>query len=98
MGMFEVRIGSHDASLGYVLARRHWNQGYMTELVGAISDWALAQSDIYRVCAYCDTDNAASCRVLEKAGLEREGVLHRWIVLPNLSNEPRDCYCYARVR
>ncbi|HEY2931314.1 MAG TPA: GNAT family N-acetyltransferase [Acidobacteriota bacterium] len=98
MGMFEIRIGSHDVSFGYVLARRYWNQGYMTELVETISSWALAQPEIYRVCAYCDTQNEASWRVLEKAGLQREGVLRRWIVLPNLDNEPRDCYCYARVK
>jgi len=37
-------------------------------------------------------------RVLEKLGLMREGVLRRWIIHPNVSDESRDCFCYARVR
>ena len=27
-----------------------------------------------------------------------EGTLRRWIVHPNLSDEPRDCLCYAATR
>src|SRR5207248_6686005 len=35
---------------------------------------------------------------LEKAGFVREGLLRRWQLHPNISDEPRDCYSYARVR
>ena len=35
---------------------------------------------------------------LEKAGMEREGILRRWLVHPNISPDPRDCFVYARVR
>ena len=48
--------------------------------------------------AVCDPDNAASVRVLEKVGMEREGVLRRWMLHPNVSETPRDCLSYARVR
>ena len=72
---------------------------------GAALDWGaglvavwLAEPTIWRVQAYCDLENAASARVLEKAGLTREGILRRYIVTPNLSDEPRDVYVYARVR
>jgi len=43
-------------------------------------------------------ENLASARVLEKAGMHREGMLRRWSVHPNVSPEPRDCLCYAIVR
>ncbi len=86
------------AMLGYTLSKRFWNSGYMSESVTAVSEWAIAQKDVFRVWAVCDTENVASARVLEKSGMQREGVLRRWIVLPNISNQPRDCYCYARVR
>jgi RimJ/RimL family protein N-acetyltransferase len=46
----------------------------------------------------CDVDNIASARVMEKAGLTLEGRLRRWLVHPNISDEPRDCLGYARVR
>jgi [ribosomal protein S5]-alanine N-acetyltransferase len=98
LGMLEMRINEFKAEIGYVLARRFWVQGYMTEAVRALLDWAIAQPEIYRVWATCDVENIASARVLEKAGMQREGLLRRWIVHPNIGPEPRDSWCYARVR
>jgi RimJ/RimL family protein N-acetyltransferase len=98
IGMIEIRVREHSASLGYVLAKAYWNNGYMTEAVQAATDWALDQPSIYRVWAVCDVENPASARVLEKAGFHREGILRRWLVHPNLSAEPRDCYCYSIVK
>ncbi len=46
----------------------------------------------------CAVDNAASATVLEKSDLVREGRLRRYIVHPNVSDEPRDVYLYARTR
>jgi [ribosomal protein S5]-alanine N-acetyltransferase len=50
------------------------------------------------VWAVCDVENAASARVLEKAGMRREGVLRRWAMHPNMGEEPRDSFCYAKVK
>ena len=95
-----VALGLRDfkAHLGYVIARRHWRQGYCTEAVQAVVDWARRQPEIWRVWAVCDLENAASARVMEKVGMEREGILRRWIEHPNVSANPRDCLCYSWVR
>jgi RimJ/RimL family protein N-acetyltransferase len=99
IGMVELRPQRrHMAEVSYVVSRRFWNRGYATEAVGAVVRWAMAQPVIYRVWAVCDVENTASARVLEKVGMEREGILRRWIVHPNISNEPRDCYCYSIVK
>jgi [ribosomal protein S5]-alanine N-acetyltransferase len=98
IGMVELRPDGHRLELGYVLARRYWNRGYMTEAVQAVVTWALAQPEIHRVWAVVDVDNRASARVLEKAGMQREGVLRRWSVHPNLGPLPRDCACYSAVK
>jgi RimJ/RimL family protein N-acetyltransferase len=98
IGMMIARAGGEKWELGYVLARAHWGQGYMTEALKALINWALRQKEIFRIWAVCDIDNVASARVMEKAGMEREGVLRRWSVHPNLSPEPRDSYCYAIVK
>ncbi len=98
IGMIEIRINKYKADLGYVLARPEWGKGYMPEAVQALTNWALGQHEIYRVWASCDVENAASARVMEKVGMEKEGVLKRWIIHPNISKEPRDCYCYAISR
>jgi RimJ/RimL family protein N-acetyltransferase len=70
----------------------------MTEAARAVVDWALGQPGIYRVWAVCDVENAASTRVLEKVGMQREGVLRRWIIHPGVDAVPRDCYCYAIIK
>jgi RimJ/RimL family protein N-acetyltransferase len=98
IGMVIARIVGEKWELGFVLARAYWGKGYMTEAVRGLVAWALKQKEIYRVWAVCDTDNVASARVMEKAGMQREGTLRRWSVHPNLSLEPRDSYCYAIVK
>jgi RimJ/RimL family protein N-acetyltransferase len=98
VGMISARVESHRWELGYVLARPFWGDGYMTETVKGIIDWAFLQPEIYRVWAVCDVDNRASARVMEKAGMTREGTLRRWSVHPNVNAEPRDSFCYAIVK
>jgi len=98
IGMLEARIDRYKMDLGYVLAKSEWGKGYMPEAVRAIIDWAMNQSGIYRIWAVCDLENRASARVMEKVGMEREGILRRWIIHPNQSDEPRDCYCYSIVK
>lgn len=98
MGMIVARVNAEKWELGFVLARKYWGKGYMTEVLRGIIAWGLKQKDIYRIWAVCDIDNAASARVMEKAGMQREGVLRRWSVHPNISPEPRDSFCYAIVK
>lgn len=86
------------ALFGYVLGRKFWGRGYMTEALTALLAWTDAQPDIFRAWAFCDVANPASARVMEKAGMTREGVLRRWHVCGNLGPEPRDCIVCARVR
>ncbi|WAL58771.1 GNAT family N-acetyltransferase [Thermocoleostomius sinensis] len=95
IGMVEIRFNNFKADLGYVLARSEWGKAYMPEAVQVLTDWALEQDEIYRVWAVCDVENSASVRVMEKVGMHREGILKRWFIHPNMSKEPRDCYCYA---
>ena len=98
VGMIELRIKQHSADTGYVIARAYWGNGYATEALQSIVDWALAQEQIFRVWAVCDIENGASARVMEKVGMQREGILRRLIVHPNISDQPRDCFCYSIVK
>jgi [ribosomal protein S5]-alanine N-acetyltransferase len=98
IGMIEARIQGATVDMGYVLARSHWGKGIMSEAIDALAKAALALPHIFRVQAFCDTENSQSQRVLEKAGLKREGRLDRWIVHPNISPEPRACFMYATVK
>jgi RimJ/RimL family protein N-acetyltransferase len=98
LGMIELRLEGHSAGLGYVLAKAHWGKGIMTEAAQALVDWSLAQPDIFRVFAFCDTENVGSARVMEKVGMQREGRMRRYFVHPNLGGEPRDVFMYAKIK
>ena len=98
-GAFALRQRApHRLDCGYVLARRSWRQGLMIEVLTEVSVWALRQPSVFRIGAVCDVENIGSARVLERSGFVREGLLRRWLLHPNISDEPRDCYSYARVR
>ena len=70
----------------------------MTEVLTEVTGWALRQPSVFRIGAVCDFENIGAARVLEKSGFVREGLLRRWLLHQNISDEPRDCYSYACVR
>jgi RimJ/RimL family protein N-acetyltransferase len=68
------------------------------EALSALVERTLSLPNVYRAWAFCDVENRASVRVLEKVGMTCEGTLRRFVVHPNVGREPRDAFCYARVR
>lgn len=54
--------------IGYNTQKEFRGQGYMTEAVDAMCDWALAQPKVYGMIAGVRDGNPASSRVLEKCG------------------------------
>ncbi|HEU5311051.1 MAG TPA: GNAT family N-acetyltransferase, partial [Candidatus Eisenbacteria bacterium] len=87
---------AHRAATGYVLARDAWGHGYATEALTALTSLVPALG-IVRLYAYTHTENRPSWRVLEKCGFEREGILRKHFVFPNLGPDPRDVFLYARI-
>ena len=98
IGMIDPRIEEHKVGIGYVMNRAYQGKGHMTEATRVIIEWAFEQPPVYRVYATTDVENIASQRVLEKADMQREGLLRKFIVHPNISDEPRDSYMYAIVK
>jgi len=68
-------IHRRTAELGYYIAEEYWGRGIMTEAVMQICQYVFGRSDILRIYAEPFAHNAASCRVLEKAGFQYEGTL-----------------------
>ncbi|MSP87582.1 MAG: N-acetyltransferase [Alphaproteobacteria bacterium] len=99
LGAFGIRQPeAYRLGYAYVLARKWWGQGLMTEALTEVASWALNRGDIWRIGDFCDVDNLASARVMEKAGMTREGLLRRWSMHQNVSDEPRDCFSFAKIR
>lgn len=78
IGVFrQVNIHRQTAELGYYLAEEYWGKGIMTEAVKQICEYVFGKSDIIRIYAEPFAYNAPSCRVLEKAGFQCEGILRK---------------------
>jgi RimJ/RimL family protein N-acetyltransferase len=84
IGWFHLRPGLTDGrddepELGYRLRRASWGRGYATEGSRALIDRAFTDLGARRVWAETMAVNAASRRVMEKAGLRLIGpVFHDW--------------------
>lgn len=64
-----------EAEIGYCIGKRWWGQGLMPEALRAVSRYLIAEVGMNRVCADHDVNNPNSGRVMEKAGMVKEGVL-----------------------
>lgn len=67
------REGLDAPDLGYAILERHAGNGYATEAARATLAHARDDLGLSRVLAITDEDNLASQRVLEKAGMRRDG-------------------------
>ena len=65
------------AHLGYTIHPGFWGKGFATEAVKALIHFGFKQLMLRRIYATCDTKNRASTRVLEKAGMKREGTFRK---------------------
>ena len=72
-----ANIEGHKATLGYWLAEQYWGKGIMTEAVGLIANYGFTHLDIICIQANAFGTNAASMRVLEKAGFVKSGILQK---------------------
>ncbi len=98
IGMIDLKLESCRANFGYVLMKNEWGKGFMTESLKRVVKYAFAIDSIYRVCGVCDIENSASAKVMENAGLIKEGILRKYSLHPNISPIPRDVYSYSIIK
>ena len=63
--------------VGYSLARWLWNGGYMTEALEQVIDYTFDAMRVNRIEAQHELSNPASGRVMQKCGMQREGVIRQ---------------------
>ncbi len=80
--------------LGYTLSPDVWGNGYATEVAKLLIEIGHARLELVRIAATCDVENVASARVLEKAGMVREGILRS---LKVVRGDRRNHYLYSAV-
>jgi [ribosomal protein S5]-alanine N-acetyltransferase len=77
----------HRGDIGYMCARDWRSRGIVPEAVRALNAWAFTNLELNRIQACHFPRNPASGRVLEKAGLQREGVLRGYILKNGVSED-----------
>lgn len=91
-GIHAMNATNRSAFMGYCLSRDVWGQGFATEAAGALMAFGFEALGLHRIAATCDVDNAASAKVLEKAGMRREAHFREDTLL---RGRWRDSYLYA---
>lgn len=71
--IFEKYFGDHTYEIGWVLNPKLHSQGYATEAAKAIIQYGFEDLGLHRIVATCQPENIPSYRVMEKAGMRKEG-------------------------
>ncbi|HMU60460.1 MAG TPA: GNAT family N-acetyltransferase, partial [Gemmatimonadales bacterium] len=83
-----LAMADRRAELGYWIGIPWWNLGYATEASRAIIDFGFTSLGLHRIMARHMARNPASGRVMQKLGMQREGVLRghilKWGVFEDL--------------
>jgi len=66
--------GGNQVEIGYFFARLAWGKGYATELAAGLLRYGFGTLGLDRIVAVIIPENAASGRVLEKAGMRHAGL------------------------
>ena len=61
----------HYVEVGYAIGSPYWNKGYVTEALKLFMDYCFSKN-VHKVYAGCFSENTASRRVMEKAGMTYE--------------------------
>ncbi len=84
--------------LGFIFNPEFQNQGYCTEASSAVIRYVFKEWNAHKVVAFCNPGNIASWKVLEKTGMEREGVFRqKGFFRKDEEGNPlwHDCYAYG---
>jgi [ribosomal protein S5]-alanine N-acetyltransferase len=79
IGTITIRIdkSNNKGELGYWIGKDYWGKGIALEAVNKIIDFGFNHLKLNKIWASAITRNIASKKVLEKAGLQKEGTLRQ---------------------
>jgi ribosomal-protein-alanine N-acetyltransferase len=69
IGNITLEVMESVAEIGWISNKKYWNNGYMSEAVNAVIDYAFQHIGIHRIIATCTEKNVASFKVMEKCNM-----------------------------
>jgi ribosomal-protein-alanine N-acetyltransferase len=70
-----LQEGQNVCEVAFVLSKKYWNRGIMTESFKSVIDFLFNKVHLRRIISQRHTDNPASGRVMEKCGLTQKCVM-----------------------
>ena len=77
IGISQINTQFEKAEIGYWIGKPYWNKGYCTEAVQAVLKYCFESLKLNKVYAAHFINNPPSGRVMQKAGMKKEGVLRQ---------------------
>lgn len=94
-GFVDYKVQFKRVELGYMLAYDSWGKGYATEACKTNINFGFSQMNLNRIEATVDPENIPSVRVLEKLGMQYEGLLQKRVIC---DGQPRDRRMYGLLQ
>ena len=97
VGAISFRIESLEFAIfeiGYRFNPKFQGKGFATEAVAAMVKCLFDTVKAHKVVAYCDPENAASYRIMEKLSMQQEGHLRQHY---KVGDQWRDCLVYGII-
>ena len=85
----------HSAEIGYVLSKKYWGKGLITEAARAIISLGFENINLVRIQARCFVKNKASERVMQKLGMSFEGISRKAMYV---KGEHKDLKVYSILK
>ena len=74
INLFDIANRQERCEIGYTISSKWWNHGFATEAVCAVIRFAFSEISFNKICAQHDTENIGSGRVMQKSGMNCEGL------------------------
>lgn len=95
IGCIDLMIeNDNKATFGYVLNKKYWRNGFMSEALLKIINIAFNEFSLDEVFGLCEIDNKASAKVMEKCGMIQISTLKN----KQINNKIADYYKYSIKR
>jgi ribosomal-protein-alanine N-acetyltransferase len=78
IGLYYITADHKKAGVGFNIAQEYWNNGYGTEALIMVLNYAVYELNIQDIEATCKIDNIASAKVMEKAGMKYDGTFSKY--------------------
>lgn len=79
------------AEVGIVILSEQQRNGYATDALRLLADYAASHIDLHQLYAYVAEDNVASCRLFERSGFRHTANMKDWV---HVGNEWKDVRLY----